>query len=321
MPEPLYVWFLGTGGSAPFNKRKLPCIAIKYIDYLILFDIGECAQFSLLKNKLRPGASRLIICISHFHADHTSGLPGLLHTLNLVGKRDTITIIGPMGLSSFFKHLTTAFLLGWFSYDIKLIEIRDSQNIIEVLKTDKFSLYAFPVFHGEIPCLGYIFREHDFRKFLEEKARELGIPRGPIRSKLVKGETVRIGNKVIRPEDVTILIPGRKIVYTADFCSKDEDTFNMIIKAAENADLLISEAAFSEEDSQEAKLRYHATAFDVGKIANIAKVRRLALIHISARYKDISKIVNEAKLAAGPNIDVFAPNDNDWIEIPIIKQI
>lgn len=311
MPEPIRVYFLGTGAAAPFNLRRLPCVAVKYRGYLILFDVGEGAQYSLIEKRLRPGGSRLIICLTHFHADHTSGLPGLLHTLNLVGRRDEVTIIGPRGLREFFDYVCRAFLLGWFSYDVRLVEVTDLTRLVEVYRADCFSIYAFPTFHGPIPSCGYLFKEKDWRKFDVKKAEELGIPPGPLRGRLVRGETVTLPDgRVVRPDDVTQVVPGRKIAYTGD-CSVTED----LVEYVRGADLLIAESSFSARDAHLAQERFHATARDVGELARKAGVRRVALVHISSRYSDVSELVAECREAAGEGVQVFAPNDGDVIEL------
>ncbi len=303
MPEPIKIFFLGTGGSTPFNNRNFPCIALKFVNNLILFDFGENCQFSLLKNKIHPLRHDIFILISHFHADHTTGLPGLLHTLNLVGMKNKVVIIGPIGLKRFMERIFDAFLIGYADFNLELIEIKKIDKITKVYKGESFSIFSFPTLHS-VPSVGYIFKEDDFKKFDAKKAEKLGLPVGPLRKKLLKGEKVHLKGKIIKPEDVIAqVIKGRKIVYTGDTIMNET-----IIEAAKHSDLLICEGTFLDRDFNEALKKMHATIGSALKAASEAKVKKLAIVHTSPRY-DSEEIEKEISKNDNYRFDVLIPND------------
>ncbi len=285
MPKPIIVHFIGTGAAAPFNDKLFPCIALRYDNYLILFDVGEGCQFGLFRKKIHPVKSHLIVLISHFHADHTVGLVGLLHTLKISGKGDVITIIGPNGLREFIQNIKEVFLLSKTPYKLALIEI-DTSNIrmgetIIIYEEMNFVVKAFKTIH-DVPSIGYIFEERRIVKFNAKKAEMLGIPRTSIRRKLLEGKEIKLSDgRIIRPEDVIEIMPGRKIVYTGDTRPLYE-----CIPILKNADLLIHDATFlRKHDIERAEKRYHSTIEEAIEIAKKANARILALVHISPRYR------------------------------------
>ena len=309
MPEPINIYFLGTGGGTPFSGRKFPCIAVKYPPYLIFFDFGECCQFSLMNSKIRSFRYNILILISHYHADHTTGIPGLLHTLRLINYEHELTFIGPPGLVNFIKKISEAFLIGKIGFKLTLLEIIDTFTRTKVYETDKFTIISFPTEHS-VPSVGYVFHEKDRYKFDEEKARKLNIPQSNIRKKLLEEGQIIIDGKLIKKEDViSHIIPGRKIVYTGDTIPNSE-----IIEASKNADLLIHEANYLESEREEAIIRKHSTVDMAIQVAKKADVKRLALVHLSSRYKDIESImdyVNNLNI----NFEVYIPRDGDIISV------
>ncbi len=308
MPEKLKIYFLGTGGSTPFSGRKYPCIALRYLNYLILFDIGEGCQFSLIKNKIHPLRHDTVILITHYHADHTSGLVGLLHTYNLMGMTHNVTIIGPTGLHNFISHVMSAFLIDNFYFPLKLIEIDPGGIVnasIRVFDTEKFCVEAYPTKHSAI-SLGYVFRERGFYRLDPIKLEKLGIPY-KLRKKLSKGEIVKIGGAIIKPEDVARdFYPGKKIVYTGDTLPTERTVF-----VAKDADLLIHDSTFLDE-----KLsieRFHSSLSGAIYVAEKAGVKRLALVHISGRY-NIDEVKSEIS-KIDTSIKILVPGDESTLTL------
>ena len=259
MPDPIRVCFLGTGGTVPFNLRRMPCIAIKYKSNLILFDVGEGCQYSILSLKLRPIRSNLWILLSHLHADHTAGLPGLLTTLKMGMKRNSVNIFGPIGTKQFVKLISEAFLLDELPYELKVREIEcgDNKPLIKVVDKHDFQIFSFRTEH-DIPSVGYIFQEKSKPKFNVKKANEMGIPPTGIRKLLVEGKPIKLKGKIIKPDDVLDYnVKSRKIIYTGDTRPiKDPN----ILDAFDQADLLIHDATFiGIYHYKLAEERYHST--------------------------------------------------------------
>jgi len=302
MPEKLKVYFLGTGGSTPFSNRKYPCIVVRYLNYLILFDVGEGCQFSLINSKIHPLRHDTIILITHYHADHTSGLVGLLHTYNLMGMAHNVTIIGPTGLHIFMSHLMSAFLIDDFYFPLKIVEV-DPRGIINesisVFDAEKFCIEAYPTRHSAI-SLGYAFIEKPFYKLDPIKLEKLKVPYH-LRKNLSKGEVIRLGANIIKPEDVSkAFYPGKKIVYTGDTLPTERT-----VNVARNADLLIHDSTFLDE-----KLsieRFHSSLSGAVYVAEKAGVKKLALVHISGRYdlEEVKKEISNIKTS----IEILLPSD------------
>lgn len=314
MPPPIKIYFHGTGGTTPFNLRKMPCITLKYEAYMVQFDFGEYCQYSLIQAGVHPFRSNLFILISHFHADHVGGLPTFLHTFKMVNnqKQKNITIVGPVGLRTFIRGILSLFGLDDVINQLHLIEVDPQKNgIIRVVGTRKFEIYVFKTLHN-VPSIGFIFKEKDYKKFNVKKAEEMGIPRSAVRGKLVSGLPIRIKGIEIRPEEVVITVPGRKIIYTGD--TKVILDLKDIIHGA---DLLIHEATFLKSThDKHADERFHATIEDVCRLAVEAKVKRLALVHISPRYSDMLDKLNDiAEEIVNKKLELIIPSDGDVIEI------
>ena len=283
----LNVVFLGTAGSIPTPQRSLPAIAIKRKNELVLFDCGEGLQRQMIK----AGVSfhrKTKVFITHMHGDHVLGLPGLLQTMSLMNREKKLEIYGPPGIEAFIKaiHETVQFVLT-FSIDVKEIEKAGA-----VCEEREYEVQAIWVDHS-IPTLAYALVEKPrLGKFYPEKAKSLGVPEGPFWSKLQHGSAVELPDKrTVKPEDVLgPPRPGRKIVYTGDTGSMKN-----LAKFAKNADLLIHEATLDDELFEKAQEEGHSTPGEAAKTAKKAKAKWLVLTHISARYKDTSLLLEQAK--------------------------
>ena len=282
----LYVIFLGTGGSWPTVKRNVSAIAIKRGGEILLFDCGEGTQRQIQRSSLSYMQIKSIF-ITHFHGDHFLGLPGLIQTMQLNDRKESLAIYGPKGTSRIVETIKN---LGYFkpAYEITGHDVDEGDEI----RFEGYSVKPFRVRHN-VPALGYVLEE-DMRpgRFNKKRALELGIPEGPLFGKLQRGESIKLRDgRVITPDMVLgPPRPGRKIVYSGDTRPCENVT-----KFAENADLLIHDSTFLSDLEDVATEYGHSTARQAAEIARKAKVKKLVLTHISPRYMRDSDIEREAK--------------------------
>jgi ribonuclease Z len=279
------VIFLGTSGSTPTATRNLPAIVIKRKGELILLDCGEGTQQRMLQAKV--GFRNIKIFITHMHGDHVLGLPGILQTMSLFDFQSPLQIFGPLGLKRFIEGIieTLKFKL---TFPLLIQEI--GEGII--VKETEYHIHAVWVDHS-IPTLAYALIEQERPgKFAPEKALSLGVPKGPLWSKLQQGENITLRNgRIVTPQDILgPLRRGRKIVY-----SGDTRPCGTIINLATDADLLIYEATFSDEYRELANENMHSTPSQGAQIAKEAGVAKLILTHISPRFDDMTIFLKEAK--------------------------
>jgi ribonuclease Z len=215
------------------------------------------------------------------HGDHFLGIPGLLQTMNMSGRKEDILLAGPEGFREVMKHLIGA--CGDVEYNVDIEEASSGEMFV----FKEFTVRAFDVVHG-IPSLGYVFEENERKgKFDRSKAISLGIVPGPDFSRLQNGETVN----GVRPEE--IIGPsrkGRRIVYSGDTLKCPRVT-----EAAKDADVLIHEATYSSKDSRLAEEHMHSTASDAAGTARDANVSLLLITHMSGRYDDHSVLEDECR--------------------------
>ncbi|MEM4262706.1 MAG: ribonuclease Z [Thermoplasmata archaeon] len=290
--------FLGTGGTYPCTERNVTSIAVQMGKEVILLDCGEGTQRQLMQSTVSFMAIRWVF-ISHFHGDHFLGLPGLIQSMNLNDRKRPIDIFGPPGTMKLLSQILTS---GYFAPSFQI-------SLHDVEPGDAISFEAFKVIVGEadhtVPALCYSIVENDRPgKFNASKAEQLGVPRGPLFRKLQLGQSVKIGAKLVHPRDV-VGAPrrGRKIVF-----SGDTRPCKAIIELSRNADLLIHDATLLSSEGDIARDFGHSTAREAAEVASEAKVRALALIHYSPRYKDASVLEEEAKKVFKSS---FAPSDLD----------
>lgn len=302
----LSVIFLGTSGSTPTPQRSLPAIAIRRKGEIILFDCGEGVQRQMITAKL-SFHRKMKIFITHMHGDHVLGLPGLIQTMSLFDRQRKLEVYGPKGLEEFVNVIqrTVQYTL---TFPLEIHEIEKSGTICE---EDEYAILAEEADHV-IPSFAFALVEKPRPgKFYPEKARELGIPEGPLWSKLQKGHSVTLpdGRKIKPSEVVGPPRPGRKIVYSGD----TRPCMN-VVRLAKNADLLIHDATLDDELSDKAYEDGHSTPSQAAEIAKKANARRLVLTHISARYRSAEKLLEQAKRIF-PN--VLIAEDFMKIEVPL----
>jgi ribonuclease Z len=283
----LRIIFLGTAGSVPTPKRSLPAIVIQRKDELLIFDCGEGVQ----RQMIRAGVGfhrKTKVFVTHLHGDHILGLPGMLQTMSLLDRERKLEIYGPPGIEAFVNAIqqTVQFNL---TFPLEILEVKDANIVCEGKEYEVHAVWADHV----VPSLAYALIEKPRPgKFNPEKAKALGIPEGPLWSKLQHGSAVKLPNgRVVKSEEVVgPPRPGRKIVYSGD----TRPTEN-VVELAKNADLLIHDGTLDDELTDKAYEDGHSTASQAAEIAKKAKVEWLILTHISARYKDADVLLEQAR--------------------------
>jgi len=298
--------FLGTSASAPTAQRAPTALLVRRGGERLLFDCAEGTQRQLMRSTIGlPDLEEIFL--THFHADHYLGLPGLLKTFSLRQRELPLTIYGPPGLRELFAGLHR--IVGRVGYDVELEELRPG----DALERDGYRILAFPVHHG-VAALGYAVAEEDRPgEFDSAAADALGIPFGPERGALQRGESVTLDEgRVVTPDMVVgAARPGRRIVIPGD--TAPVETVQVL---AEGADVLVHEATFLEEERDRAGDTLHSTARQAAELARAADVRLLALTHISPRYFG-HEVAREAKEVFER---VVVPKDFDVIEIPFAER-
>ena len=303
----LSIIFLGTGGSWPTVKRNVSSVALKRAGEIILFDCGEGTQRQFQKSSLSYMQISKIF-ITHFHGDHFLGLPGLIQTMQLNDRDIPLHIYGPKGMNDLLVQLLT---LGYFKPNYPVISHEVDGG--DVLDFEGYKINIIRVNHG-IPALAYCLVE-DMRpgKFDKPKALSIGIPEGPLFSKLQKGETINLkdGRKITPNMVLGPPREGRKIVF-----SGDTKPIKEMVEFAKDADVLIHEATFESELEDVAGDYGHTTAYQAAEIAKKANVGKLFLIHISPRYMDYKMIEEDARKIFEES---FVPKDFQEVEVKLKK--
>ena len=299
----LDVVFLGTAASMPTAQRSPAALLVRRGSERLLFDCGEGTQRQLQRSSI--GLPDLQdIFLTHFHADHFLGLPGMLKTFALRGRDETpLTVHGPHGLRELFTRLRP--FLGRLPYPLTVVELEPGER----LDRGEYAIEGFAVEHGP-DALGYALVEPERPgRFDVSAADALGIPDGPARGRLQAGEEVTLdsGRTVAPAEVLGAPRPGRKLVLTGDTAPSP-----LVVQVAHEADLLVHEASFLAEEKERARETLHSTAADAAEVARLARVRLLALTHVSPRYFG-PELAGEAR-AVFP--DTVVPRDFDLIEVP-----
>ena len=292
----LSLFFAGTAGSVPTARRGLPALLLRAGGDRILFDCGEGTQQQLLRSVGLPELD--VIFITHYHLDHWLGIIGILKTFDLRGRDRPLTIYGPPGLKALLDAMRPAW--GRVTYPLSLEELDPHEEVA----FGGYVVAPFPVEH-RVRAYGYSFAEDDRPgRFDAETAARLGVTPGPDFGRLQAGETV---NGVTPDQVLGEPRRGRRIVYTGDTapCQATE-------VFAHEADLLVHEATFLDEELARARETGHSTARQAAEVATAAGVKLLALTHLSTRY--FPRDIRDEARAVFP--DTLVPRDFDTIEVP-----
>jgi ribonuclease Z len=295
--------FLGTAGSAPTASRGTSSTLVRRGGDRLLVDCGEGTQRQLLRSE--AGLTDLEqVFLTHLHADHVLGLPGMLKTFALRGRDIPIAVYGPRGTKGLLQALGV--VIGRLTYELRIVELGPGDEV----ERDGYRLVPFAVKHGAT-ALGYALSEDERPgRFDVAAADALGIPDGPLRGALQRGEEVTSPDgRTVRPSEV--LGParrGRAVVLTGDTAP-----VATVVDAAAGADVLVHEATFLAEERARAQETEHSTAGEAALVAREAGVTLLALTHVSSRYSG-SDVEAEARQLFP---DTVVPRDFDVIEVPL----
>ncbi|MDD3070054.1 MAG: ribonuclease Z [Methanoculleus horonobensis] len=308
--ETLHVHFLGTAGALPSPQRNPSCVLVRRGSDTLLFDCGEGAQQQMMR--ARTGFTVNAVFITHWHADHFLGVFGLVETLAFMGRTEPLPIYGPPWIGE-FVDLVQRISRHARGFPVTAHPLEHGS----VVPFNGYTIRAFATLHG-IPGLGYVLEEDERPgRFNRERAIELGVPPGPLFGRLQRGEEVRVvrdGVEIaVRPADVMgDPRAGRKIVYTGDTRPlHDQPGIAAMIR---DADLLIHDATFDDQESDRARDVLHSTAGEAGGAATALGARMLALMHISSRYASTANHIRDAKRQYEG--DVILPADLAVQEIP-----
>lgn len=282
-------FILGCGGTMPLPYRHLTSALLRRDGDLFLFDCGEGTQVSLRRLNLKWKKINAIF-ISHTHADHVTGLPGILMLSSQVARTEPLYIFGPPKISEYVET-SRRVLDMYINYPII---VKDIEAPCTVYEQEDFIVRAFPLNHTKV-CVGYTLEEKDRPgEFNPDKARELKVPCGPLWSKLQSGETVLSseGKEVKSSEVLGPARKGSKFSFVTDTLYLDS-----IAKEVKNSDLLLCEGMFDQSFIDHAKEKKHMTAKEAATIARDAQVKKMAMIHYSPRYTDreLAVLETEAK--------------------------
>ncbi|MGV1047959.1 MAG: ribonuclease Z [Solirubrobacterales bacterium] len=296
----LSVIFLGTGGSVPSARRSTASTLIARGGERLLVDCGEGTQRQMQRSLGLVQVDE--IYLTHFHADHILGLPGLLKTYDLTDRDKPLGVYGPPGLRELFRVLTP--LIGRLGFDLDLVELAPG----DAVPHDDYEVQSFEASHGA-RASGYALVEAARPgRFDPAAAIAAGVEEGPAFAALQRGEEVQGSAGAVSPGRVMgASRSGRTIVVTGDTAPSPAT-----VAAAADAELLVHDASFAEEEVQRAAETGHSTLGQAAAVAAEAHVKLLALVHISSRYH-VGTVLAEAEEVFEP---VIAPRDFDVVEIP-----
>ncbi len=298
--------FLGTAGAAPSAHRGAPGHLVRRGGDRILVDCGEGTQRQLL----RSGVGLVDVddvLITHCHADHVLGLPGMLKTFALRAREAPLQLYGPPGLAELMATLRP--VIGRLTYKVDVRQLSPG----DAVERDGYRVHAFATDH-HVPSVGYALVEDERPgRFDIDAARDLGVPEGPLFGLLQHGEAVTLDTGATIRSDAVVgeARPGRTLVF-----SGDTRPCKGLFQACVGADVLVHEATFLEEEADRAAETGHTTALQAGRLAREAGVRLLALTHISTRHPG-REILAEARSEFPAAV---LPRDFDSIEVPLAER-
>lgn len=277
--------FLGVGGTYPTKNRNVTSVAVQMQSEVLLFDCGEGIQKQLMQSSV--SFMRITsVFISHLHADHFLGLPGLIQSMSLNGREGLLSVYGPEGTRRTVEGLLN---LGYFkcAYPVEGYDLRGGESV----EMEGYAVRTAEADHT-VPCLAYSVEEGPRKgKFDSQRALSLGVPEGPLFRTLQSGKSVVVDGRQVSPSDVLgPLRKGRKFVYSGD--TRRSET---IIELATEADVLVHDSTLDERYSSNAAEFGHSTARQAAEVAKQARVKRLFLVHISPRYDTAEELVEEAR--------------------------
>jgi len=294
--------FLGTSAAQPTPERGLTCICLEKEGEILMFDAGEGAQISYLKSGLGWN-KKMKIFVTHLHGDHCIGILGLLQTMTLQNRTESMEIYGPDGIEEFIAANIKVLNFG-LSFPVMITTVREGIVVNE--KT--YTINSCEADHS-VTSYSYLFQEKDKPgRFFPDKAKELGVPEGELWHKLQTGQDIQVGGKIVKSSDVLgEKRPGKRIGMSGDTrpTKKLEEFFK-------DCDYLSFDSTFSHELQDKALETHHSTAKEAADLAKKANVSNLILTHFSARYNDESVLLEEAKTI---HSSVIAAKDLLEIEI------
>lgn len=276
------VTFLGTSSATPTKKRNFSSIALSHEGKVYLFDCGEGTQRQMMRFGVSPAKIDSIF-ITHIHGDHTLGLPGLVRTLALTRRQTPLRIYIPAGYEKML-HSIIFYDNPRIDYKLEIIGVKPGT----VLTGRDFVVKAFRLKHS-VGIVGYTFSEKGKIRFLADKCRKLGL-RGEMYKEILKKGKIKLNGKAINLKDITFTQEGRMFAYATDTRPLPEAA-----RAFAGADLLVHEATYESSNAHKAKEYMHSMAEEVARLAKRAKVKRLVMTHLSARYKTADPLVKEAR--------------------------
>jgi ribonuclease Z len=295
----------------PLPNRHLTSVLLRREGEVFLFDAGEGTQVSLRALNLKWKKISAIL-ISHTHADHVTGLPGMLMLSSQVDRDEPLYVIGPPRIAEYVES-NRSVLEMYINFEIRVREIADPREPQRVFQGEGYSIHAFPLRHSRV-CVGYTLVEEDRPGlFFPERAQAAGVPRGPMWSQLQAGQSVTLDEGHTVSPDQVMGPPrkGRKFTYMTDTLPLES-----VVPHIANSDLLISEGMFTEEHRETALAKKHMTAADAGRLAARAGgIKKMGLIHYSPRFtnRQLKDLLREAKEFFP---ETFLSRDRMQVDIP-----
>ena len=301
----LAVRLLGTSASRPTVERNVTSLSLVREGDTMLFDCGEGTQRQMMRYHVSFALNDIFF--THFHADHLIGVIGLLRTLALQGREEPLRLWGPKGATRVLRA-AASFGADRPTFPVEIAELEPGQRV----ERAGYHIVPFLVNHGGPPSYGYVLAEDERKgRFNPDRARELGVPEGPLWGRIHRGLAVTLDDgRTIEPgELVGPPRGGRRVVITGDTRPCDAT-----IAAASGADLLVHEATFGDEEADRAAQTGHSTAREAAEVAKAAGARRLVLTPFSARYsRDATELEEEARAVFS---NVVVGKDGMEIEVP-----
>jgi len=277
--------FLGTSAAQPTAERGMTCICLVLDKEILMFDAGEGAQIAFQKAKLGWN-KKIKIFVTHLHGDHCVGILGLLQTMSLQNRTESVDIYGPTGIEEFIAANLKILNFG-LTFPVRITRIKEGL----VFDDSGYSVHVCEAEHS-IPAYSYLFTEKDRPcRFCPEKAKALGIPEGKLWSELQSDKEVTVQGKIVKPSDVM----GEKRKGIKIGISGDTRPTGKLAEFFRGCNYMTFDSTYSDTLRDKAKENYHSTAKEAAELAKKAGVTNLILTHFSARYEDVAELVSEAK--------------------------